>query len=200
MHACLLFLSQVTTAVMKHAESFIPRIWSMLNNELRQHYLYCNTQSKLDIIFSDEIISNFNAIKWWLGNNHSWALRICGHFVTIYFYLQSRITPSPDWSIDHSCLHETLALYDLGEMANLYTYIKLAAGCPLLIQNIKLAVGCRLPIQLPVADSVADSKLTIYGAQVASCRFNCRLPIQLTIRNTQYKFNEPATSDSKQTI
>ena len=72
-------------------------------------------------------------------------------------------------------------------MYSILTYIKLAAGCRLPIQNIKLAVGCRmpvascrfscrlpiqniklavgcrLPIQMPVADSVADSKLTIYG-------------------------------------
>ena len=80
------FCHKVTMTVMKQVQSFIHHIWSMLNDELRQPYLYCNAQSKLDIIFSDEIISNFNAIKWSLGNNHSWAVRICGHFVTIYLH------------------------------------------------------------------------------------------------------------------
>ena len=63
------------------------------------------------------------------------------------------------------------------------------AGCRLPIQNIKLAVGCRLPIQLPVADSVADSiQTSSTNRQLAT---SCRLPIQ--IRNRQYTFNESAT-------
>ena len=42
------------------------------------------------------------------------------------------------------------------------------------VQNIKLAVGCRLPILLPVADSKhkVSSELPVAG-----CRFNCRLPV-----------------------
>ena len=85
------------------------------------------------------------------------------------------------------------------------------AGCRMPIQNIKLAVGCRLPIQLPVADSVADSIQTTQGYRqvqrignwqlVAGCRFRfetdnissanrqlatcCRLPIQMPIQYRQ---------------
>ena len=74
------FFSQVTMAVLKPAQAFIQLIGLMLKEELRQLYLYCSAQSKLDIIFSVEIISNFNAIKS-LENNHSWTVKICGHFV-----------------------------------------------------------------------------------------------------------------------
>ena len=63
------------------------------------------------------------------------------------------------------------------------------AGCRLPIQNIKLVVGCgcRLPIQLPVADSIQTCSTNRQPTT------RCQLPIQ--IRNKRYKFNESATGN-----
>ena len=64
-HDCVPF-SQVTKAMLKSTQACIQIICLMLNDELIiiDSFIYiCSAQSKLDIIFSVERISNFNATK-----------------------------------------------------------------------------------------------------------------------------------------